>query len=685
MFVQFRLSLLLFVSIAVNYVVCETFTILPTESSLCPADSETCYTLNEYANSSLSSDLNITLELQPGTHTLNIPFAVNGISSFTMRGINATLKCEKRFNVTRTGSVILRGISFINCGGRDSIFENSVSVVTNFVFEDSSFQSDEPFYIQSTTNIQIINSTFTRSPRGVLSIIRTTALLIRNCTFSDNIQANSSSIGVVSVSGPSSSVTIETTVFRNNHMSGRQTTGAFRGRGRKLTVVNSTFFENSGGPLGTGAIHSEYKSVTISRSGFSGNYAQESAGAVTLMGRNTVAVITNRTVFFNNTSIKGIISAGAVDVHSAESSFITIEDSIFHFNNGTLGGAFGFITSDNSSILISDCSFTKNTGDNLGDGGAVDILGSSVSLTVQRSRFSDNRITGSGGAMSLRGDLRMVLINESTFESNSASNDGAISVFYSEQKNDSKFVITNSIFVNNNANISCGVLSVTASLFRQEHSLHSRTIQVISSEFRSNTQTLAVLTGSGAVCLSYTNASLINSNFSGNSQRALTVMDSGVTVDGCIFNDNFVERDGGAVYGTNVNGTFNQTVFTNNRAGDSGGAVYLSNSQVAFYDSTFSFNGASRGGAVATDDGGVLEIDDSNMFFNNTSSLGSVISACGGTKVNVNVSDQLFVGVSETTSKKCIIYPNNSALSGVKMSLTSFTIFLTSAIIIIIL
>ena len=568
----------------------------------------------------------------------------------------------------------------INCGGQGSILENSISAVTNFVFEDSLFQSDGPFYIQSTTNIQIINSTFTRSPRGVLSISsRTTATLIRNCTFSDNIQANSSSIGVVSVTGPSSSVTIETTVFRNNHMSGRQTSGAFRGSGWRLTVVNSTFFENSGGPLGAGAIHSEYESVTISRSRFSGNYAQESAGAVTFTGRNTVALITNSTVFFNNTSIGGSTSAGAVDVQSAERSFITIEESRFHFNNGTLGGAFGFITSDNSSILFRDCSFTQNTGDNLGNGGAVDILGSNVSLTVQRSRFSGNRISGSGGAMYLRGDLRMVLINESTFDNNNATNDGAISVFYFQQNNDSKFMITNSIFANNKANLRCGVLSVTASLIRQEHLLHSRTVQVISSEFRSNTQTLGNLFGSGAMCLSYTNVSLINSNFIGNSQRALTMRENGVRVEGCIFNDNFVERDGGAVYGININGTFNQSVFTNNRAGDSGGAAYLSNSQVAFYDSTFRSNVASRGGAIAIDDGGVLEIDNSNMFFNNTSSLGSVISAGDGTKVSVNVSGQCV----ETPSKKCIM--NNNAVSSVKMSLVSFTILLSSMITIILL
>ena len=571
MFVQFRtLLLLLFVSAAINdYVVCEIFTIIPAESSTC-SDSGICYTLNQYAStSSLSSGLDtITVELQPGTHTLDVPLVVSDISSFTLRGVDTTLVCEKRLNFTRlTENVILRGISFINCGGRGSIFENSVSDVRNFIIEDSIFQTDEPFYIQATTNIQLINSTFTRSPKGVFYIFITRDMLIRNCTFLDNnIQASSSSIesGVVLVSRASSSVTIETTVFRNNHVSGERITAAFQGHGQQLTVVNSTFFQNSGG-----AIHSRYKSVTISRSGFSSNYAKERAGAVILTGRNTVAVITNRTVFFNNTSSGGSTSAGAIDVESAGRSFITIEDSIFHFNNGTFGGALGFISSDNSSIFLSDCSFTWNTGDNQADGEAIEVLGSNVSLTVQRSRFSGNRVARNGGAMSLRGDLRMVLINESTFESNSASESGAISMFYFQQNDDSKFVITKSVFTSNSANIRCGVLSITASLFRQEDLLHGRTVEVISSVFQSNTQTLTNLFG-GAVCLSYTNASLVNSNFTRNSRRALIVRENRVTVDGCIFNNSSIERDGGAVFGrSNVIATFNQTVFTNNRARDS--------------------------------------------------------------------------------------------------------------------
>ena len=374
-------------------------------------------------------------------------------------------------------------------------------------------------------------------------------------------------------------------------------------------------------------------------------------------------------------------------VHSARKSFITIEGSIFQLNNGTYGGAFGFIASDDSSILLRDCNFTQNTGSNINqanfNGGSVEIQGQNVSLTVQRSKFTGNGIAFRGGAIHLNGDLCMVLINESTFENISANITGAISVHYSGQSNDFMLKIANGIFTSNNADSRCGVLSVSASPIRQEHLLHSRTIQVISSEFRSNTQNLSNLYGSGAICFSYTNASLVNSIFSGNSQRALIVQESGVTVDRCIFNDNFVQRDGGAVYGRNINGTFNRSVFTNNRAGSSGGAVYLTKSQVEFYDCTFRSNVAARGGAVAIDNGHALKIDDSNVFSNNTSTRGSVIRACDDTRTDINVSNHLIASVDATTSKTCVIYLNNSAKSTVQMSLMSFTIFLSSVIILV--
>ena len=679
--------LVLVLSTAVNHAVCETFTIVPTPESLCP-EMETCYTLDEYAsNSNVSSGLDkITLEFCPGTHILNISLVVRDLSWFAMTGENATLQCVKKFNVSYTGNVTFRGMLFVNCGGRSSIFEDHINVVTNLILEDLVFQTEQPFFIDSATNTQIINSTFTRSSApGVLVISGSNnGLLIRNCTFSDNVQTGPNSLstfGLITAIGGQSSVTIESSVFKNNHM---QTTGVLHGRGNRLTIVNSTFQSNSGGRLGAGAITSDYQSVTISSSGFSGNYAEHSPGAVALTGRDVVAVITNRTVFFNNTSTMGSIDGGALDV-SVKYSSITIEDTIFHFNNGTSGGAIRFNLDSHSSVLLSDCYFSRNTGNSRANGGAVDVLASNnASLIVNHSRFINNKVASlqSGGAMNLRGDLRTVVINESSFENNNAHEGGAISTFYFEQNNDSLFVIANSRFISNTA-ISCGGINVDVSTFEQHQRLHSRTVQVTSSVFSSNHQDFS-LSSSGGMCLSYTNTTIANSNFSENSGGALSATQSIVVVNESIFNNNFAAEDGGAVYGYNeFIGTFRQTVFTNNKAGESGGAVYLRDSQATFYDSTFGSNVAKKmGGAIAINEGGMLEIDESNNVFGNVAQFGSVISACDGAEVNVNVSTNLFVG--QISGGRCVLYSTdpryNNAVSVVKKSLIPLSVFILSII-----
>lgn len=72
-----------------------------------------------------------------------------------------------------------------------------------------------------------------------------------------------------------------------------------------------------------------------------------------------------------------------------------------------------------------------------------------------------------------------------------------------------------------------------------------------------------------------------------------------------------------------------------------------------------------------------------------------VTGACDGTDVSINTSDSLVASVDETTNKKCIVYrqsrstemnnvmcDNNATISNVKVSLLSFTAFITSAVII---
>lgn len=677
--------LLLILSGTLHDGVSETFTIVPsaTDDTSCPNESK-CFTLTQYAsNSSLSSNLsNITLELQPGTHSLDSPLIVSDISSFAMRGENATLLCVEKFNVSYTEYVYLGGISFVNCGGRSSIFEDHIQNVRNFTIENSIFKMDEPFYIDSTNYILVANSTFTGSPRGVFSISRPLILHIRDCVFSDNIQASASSIGVITSSGSSrSSVTIENSIFKNNRMNTDHTSGAFMGTGQSITITNSTFANNSyGGQFGAGAITLGYQSVVISGSSFRDNTGVKSAGALNLVWPDTAetVVLISQCEFLNNTATGASLLGGAVYVSVGKSS-ITVHQVTFMDNSGTHGGALGFIA-DNLYILVDQSIFVGNAGHDRANGGAIEGLGYNVSLVVKQSAFTNNRVDESGGVFYLSGDLPIISINQSTFTKNTASDSGGvISVFYLEQRGDAELVISNSVFSNNSAS-RCGVLHVRASTFRQEHTLYGRNVQVNRSIFTSNIQTGTF--GSNVICLTNTNASIVHSNFSHNSGSghagALFMQQGMLAVEGSVFDNNRAGRDGGVIYGhRNFTGIFDETVFTNNRAADSGGVMYLTDSQVTIFNSTIGFNQAQTGGAIAIFRGS-LEIKNSNVF-NNTADVGSVISACNGAEVNV--SDHFFVSIDPTrTTRNCILYATEKMSSDAVSYYGHYLLALSSSI-----
>ena len=145
-----RVVLLLLFSTAIQHVVCEVFTIVPSSESTCPEE-QICYTLNQYAsNSNLSSGLdNITLELQSGTHTLDIPLVVSYISSFEMSGSGntmTTLHSVDEFSFYEVNFVHLSGIRFINGGSHSSSTSTtqfSVFLVGMFILENSTFQTSK--------------------------------------------------------------------------------------------------------------------------------------------------------------------------------------------------------------------------------------------------------------------------------------------------------------------------------------------------------------------------------------------------------------------------------------------------------------------------------------------------------------------------------------------------------------
>ena len=81
-----------------------------------------CLTLQQYAsNDSFSSDhINVTLQLEPGNHSLNSELSHSNLISFVMRSENAFIFCNQQdgaqLRIHSVQRVDIIGINFIACG-----------------------------------------------------------------------------------------------------------------------------------------------------------------------------------------------------------------------------------------------------------------------------------------------------------------------------------------------------------------------------------------------------------------------------------------------------------------------------------------------------------------------------------------------------------------------------------------
>ena len=165
-------------------VVCETFTIVPSNENSCPEN--VCYTLDQFAsNFSLPSEdggfENITLALQPGSHTLEVRLILRNMTRFEMRGVNVSCTVNSSlFDIEDTQFVYFGGINFTI---------NSQLTIINakeLTIENCSMESNESFQILSTDSVLIISSYFFRSSTTIFDVQRST-MVIRESVLAGNI------------------------------------------------------------------------------------------------------------------------------------------------------------------------------------------------------------------------------------------------------------------------------------------------------------------------------------------------------------------------------------------------------------------------------------------------------------------------------------------------------------------
>ena len=226
------------------------------------------------------------------------------------------------------------------------------------------------------------------------------------------------------------------------------------------------FYDGNGGAIA----NSPRGAITITKSNFSSNSADLSAGAI--LNRGTIEIIDSQ---FTDNSCYG--SGGAID--SGEGTLTTVTSSVFSGNSAFLGGAvfsWGKLTIDDSRY--SDNRAVRGGAIQPGDGSILTIRYSEFSgnaasdsggaifgcvyctppMTVTGSDFSGNSANMLGGAIFGYGTLS---VDSSQFSENSAGDSGGAI------RNDGTLTLSFSVFRGNSATYGGGISNTHNAVLRQ--------------------------------------------------------------------------------------------------------------------------------------------------------------------------------------------------------------------------
>ena len=173
-------------------VACDTFHIISSPGDNCPALSDKCYTLQQYADHPLVRS-NITLELQPGNHNLNSTLmltTLDNVADFRMTSTNGSVICSGEDMDTR-GRISLSGVQNVYIGQLTfkDCYNNKIEEVHSFISEDSTFLEGNfiAWQFNVTTNILVQRCLFSHILSSVLVIQdRESNVTVKSCNFISN-------------------------------------------------------------------------------------------------------------------------------------------------------------------------------------------------------------------------------------------------------------------------------------------------------------------------------------------------------------------------------------------------------------------------------------------------------------------------------------------------------------------
>ena len=327
----------------------------------------TCVTLLELAALSPSMDVNTTLMMLPGNHSLIANLSFSNLINFTIFSESLTkITCESSvfLSFDNIEWVFIQNIFFVGCGG------NLVRNVDNFILQGTTFEGHD-------------NSLGT-----ALTVINTTAKII-DCTFAQNQYGTA-------VDGVRSLILLTTDI---NWFLVDDVTGIIRIGGALISSysnisINGTTFEDNKAETGGDIFTEDSSRISIFNSTFTGEGLMAGVKIAPFGG----AIFSHEGNFliqechFRN---KNATVGGAI---VSSLSRFTINNSTFLSNSATDHGASVFAYK--STVFVSECNFERNFA-----GAGAGIATQEGRIDVDTSRFIDNVVVRHAAALDFYKDF----------------------------------------------------------------------------------------------------------------------------------------------------------------------------------------------------------------------------------------------------------------------------------------
>jgi hypothetical protein len=295
------------------------------------------------------------------------------------------------------------------------------TIIDNCTFEKNTASGQSGGAMCNTIDgFTVTNSDFRDNTvgRGALYSLRSTGLMVDNCTFTNNV--NPGGFGAAMFIWASYG-TVQNSTYTGNtagnasgiYCDGRETPAGVN----HITFENLTFDGNESISNQAAGMQTFNSSHTMNNCTFINNESVQLGAAHLDGGENQVSVSNNNT-FRNNSSTFGGAQAFFGDSSQNELNGNVYDSNTAATSGGAVINAFGPI------VTMNNCLFEDNVSD-AGSGGAIYNQNDTTALTVFECNFIGNTSNGGAGVIGVGGPVPMS-ISKSWFNGNTGDFGGAI-------------------------------------------------------------------------------------------------------------------------------------------------------------------------------------------------------------------------------------------------------------------